>query len=152
MEMFRKDSRLLMVDDNPVDRSLFARALKQAGVENEIVVFGNGGKLIEYLRASLAFLNQPELDGHHFLVFLDLNMPVMDGRETLRVIKNDPQLKQIPIVVLTSSPLPHDINESYQDGANTVFAKPLYFNEMVALMDSVKSYWLQKAQWPFSVA
>lgn len=141
-----------MVDDNPIDRSLFARALKQSGVENEIQVFENGGKLIEYLRGNLSLLNHGQLDYHPFLIFLDLNMPVMDGRETLKVIKTDSRLKRIPIVVLTGSTLSDDIDGSYQEGANTVFAKPTYFNEMVALMDSVKSYWLQKAELPFSLA
>lgn len=150
MERLTENTHMLMVDDNPIDRSLYARALKESGVASEVSFFENGEKLIEYLKGSEKLLMQRQYDFHPFLILLDLNMPIMNGRETLKIIKNDPHLKRIPIVVLTGSTLDDDINGSYQDGANTVFTKPFSFGEMVALMDSVKSYWLQKAQLPFS--
>jgi two-component system response regulator len=138
---------ILIADDDAGDRLLMQKALEDNGVKNELRFAKDGKELLEMLGG------QPDNPGvmasvQPCLILLDLNMPRLDGRECLKLLKLHPELKKIPIVVLTNSRNPVDINGSYQDGANSFFTKPLDYVGLVALADLLKNYWLRTAQLP----
>lgn len=138
---------ILMADDDPDDRELTQEALEDSRLGNELHFVVDGEELMDYLhrRGDYEHLRDEPLPG---VILLDLNMPRMDGREALREIKADPRLRQIPVIVLTTSKAEEDIVRSYELGANSYISKPVTFRNLVETMNTLGRYWLQIVELP----
>jgi CheY-like chemotaxis protein len=138
---------ILLVDDDEDDRLLTTDALRAAKVANELKTVCDGEELMDYLyhRGQYA---PPVASPRPGLILLDLNMPRKDGREALREIKADPELRSIPVVVLTTSRTEDEINRTYDLGANSFMAKPVTFESLVQAMAAVTNYWFQIVELP----
>jgi len=137
---------IVVADDDEGDRYLIQKAMEDIGVNGDVHFFEDGQLLVERLTRQLtAPSNESRLP---CLILLDLNMPRMDGRETLKIIKNHPDLKEIPVVVLTNSKNQDDIDGTYRNGANSFFTKPLNYSGLVDLMKLLKTYWLETVSLP----
>jgi len=130
---------ILLVDDSPRDTELTIDALAQHNLANKVVALRDGAEALDYLYRRGPFADRPA--GNPAVVMLDLNMPKVDGFEVLRQIKGDPQLKMIPVVVLTSSREEQDLLNSYQLGVNAYIVKPVQFEEFVEAVKLVGSFW-----------
>lgn len=130
--------RVLMVDDDPDDRMLTEGAFRRGGAHGNFCSLEGGAALIKALRK----------DPRPSLVLLDLNMPGMDGFDVLREIKGDPQLRDIPVVVLTTSSAPADVERSYKLGANSFITKPSGLKAYEALVASLDKYWFDTVVLP----
>ena len=138
---------ILMADDDADDRLLAKDALTECRLANDLHFVENGEELLEYLKrrgkyASLADAPRPGL------ILLDLNMPKKDGREALKEIKADPELRRIPVVVLTTSKADTDIGRIYELGANSFIAKPVSFDSLVEVMKILGRYWFEIVELP----
>jgi CheY-like chemotaxis protein len=138
---------ILMADDDEDDRMLTAEALEESRLSNQIYFVENGEEALDYLYRRGRY-EDPKLSPRPGLILLDLNMPKKDGRETLREIKADPQLRRIPVVVLTTSRAECDVYRSYDLGANTYIAKPVTFDSMVEVMKILGNYWFTLVELP----
>lgn len=138
---------ILMADDDEDDRMLTAEALEESRLSNQIHFVENGEEALDYLYRRGRY-EDPKLSPRPGLILLDLNMPKKDGRETLREIKADPQLRCIPVVVLTTSRAECDVYRSYDLGANTYIAKPVTFDSMVEVMKILGNYWFTLVELP----
>jgi CheY-like chemotaxis protein len=138
---------ILMADDDPDDRELTREAFRESRLANEFHTVEDGEELLDYLhrRGRYAALNGAPLPG---LILLDLNMPRKDGREALREIKSDPNLRRIPIVVLTTSKAEEDILRSYDLGVNSYVTKPVTFQSLVELVRVLGRYWFEVVELP----
>ncbi len=138
---------ILMADDDQDDQMLTADALRVAKVVNDFKVVNDGEELMDYLyhRGKHA---PPASSPRPGLVLLDLNMPRKDGREALREMKADPELRSIPVVILTTSESSSDIQRAYDMGANSFIAKPVTFDGMVEAMRVATEYWFAIVQLP----
>jgi chemotaxis family two-component system response regulator Rcp1 len=147
-----KDSRLesmrpieiLLVEDNPGDVRLTREALKEAKVRNNLAVANDGVEALAYLR------REPPHEGatRPDLVLLDLNLPRKDGREVLAEIKADPDLRRLPVVVLTTSTAEQDILESYNLYANCYITKPVDLDQFLGIVTSIEDFWLTIVKLP----
>ena len=138
---------ILMADDDPDDRLLTAEALRESRLPNDLRFVENGEELLDYLRRRGRWAN-PSDSPRPGLVLLDLNMPRMDGREALAEIKADPELRRIPVVVLTTSRAQADVMRSYDLGANSFIAKPVTFGGLVDAMRALGRYWMETVELP----
>lgn len=138
---------ILMVDDDEDDRMMAERALRKNRVINPILFLEDGEQLLAYLRRQGKYADAKAFPRPCFIL-LDLNMPRMDGRRALEIIKADPELKKIPIVILTTSQAEEDIVRSYNTGANSFITKPVSFEGLVSVMDTLKNYWLEIVNLP----
>ncbi len=131
---------ILMADDDVDDCSLATEAFKMAHVDNPLRCLNDGEKLIEYLRECLS----RQLVGVCFpaLILLDLNMPRMDGRETLQALKADPNMRDIPVVVWTTSRSEDDVRRARAAGCDDYIIKPSSFIEMVGIVRNLGERWL----------
>ena len=138
---------LLMADDDEEDRMLTKEALAESRVANEMRFVADGEDLMDYLhrRGKYADPSQAPRPG---LILLDLNMPRKDGREALREIKADPDLRTIPVVVLTTSKAEEDIVRSYTFGASSFITKPVTFDGLVEVMKTLGRYWFHIVDLP----
>jgi CheY-like chemotaxis protein len=144
------DARLvtiLMADDDPDDRLLAAEAMRESRVANDLRFVEDGEQLLDYLRRRGRWVD-PETSPRPGVVLLDLNMPRMDGREALAAIKADPELRRIPIVVLTTSRAEADVLASYDLGASSFIAKPVTFDGLVDAMRVLGRYWIEIVELP----
>src|SRR3954467_8392916 len=141
-----KSVAILMADDDADDRLLAKDALAECNLVNELLFVENGEELLDFLhrRGKYAGLT----GSRPGLILLDLNMPRKDGREALREIKMDPELRKIPVVVLTTSKADTDISQIYELGANSFVAKPVTFEALVNVMKIISSYWLGIVELP----
>src|SRR5437867_12727614 len=147
-----KSILILMADDDADDRLLAQDALAEcqlvgtSGSPNDLHFVENGEELLDYLhrRGKYAQSNIPRPS----LILLDLNMPRKDGREALREIKTHPELRRIPVVVLTTSKADTDIAKIYELGANSFISKPVQFDALVKMMNSLGEYWFNTVQLP----
>jgi CheY-like chemotaxis protein len=138
---------ILMADDDPDDRLLTADALKEARLINDIRFVENGIELLEYLRRQGRFA--PPADAPRpGLILLDLNMPKKDGRTVLKEIKQDPDLRMIPVVVLTTSKDDEDVYRSYDLGVNSYIVKPVTFEALVDILQTLEKYWFEIVELP----
>lgn len=133
---------ILMADDDPDDRMMAKEALDECRLVNDVRFVVDGVELLAYLRRQGAYA-QPGAAPRPGLILLDLNMPKMDGREALREIKADPALRQIPIVVMTTSRAEEDIYRTYDLGVSSYVAKPMTFESLVQVMRTLGTYWLE---------
>jgi len=138
---------ILMVDDDKDDRLMTERALRKNRVINPILFLEDGEELVDYLKRQGQYAD-PAKSPRPCFILLDLNMPRMDGRRALEIIKADPEFKKIPIVVLTTSQAEEDIVRSYDTGANSFITKPVSFDGLVRVMESLKNYWLEIVDLP----
>lgn len=131
---------ILMADDDLDDCLLVQEALTETRLANEFHIVNNGVELIDYLTQKGKYsdsITYPQPD----LILLDLNMPQMGGREALEIIKVDPNLKMIPVVILTTSKAEEDILKTYDLGANGFVTKPVTFENLVKITKTVTEYW-----------
>ena len=133
---------ILIADDDAGDRLLIEKALEDCRVDSKVSFVKDGQELLQNLTELVRSQSPPAL------VLLDLNMPRMDGRDVLRIVKHDPTLRSIPIVVLTNSSNPTDVVGAYHEGANTFFQKPMDYAGLVGLMELLAKYWLHAAKLP----
>ncbi len=138
---------ILMADDDADDRDLAREALEEAHVTNELRFVEDGQELMDYLRHEGRYRDE-RLFPRPGIVLLDLNMPRMDGREALEEIKNDPDLRSLPIVVLTTSKEEEDVLRSYELGVNSFVVKPVTFSGLVNAMKVFAQYWLSIVELP----
>jgi chemotaxis family two-component system response regulator Rcp1 len=129
---------ILLIEDNPGDVRLTREALRDAKVVNDLTVVSDGAEAIDFLRRKgrYAAANRPDL------ILLDLNLPRKDGREVLEEIKQDPELKRIPVVIITSSKAEEDVLRSYNLHANCYVIKPVDFEQFVAVVKSIENFWM----------
>jgi chemotaxis family two-component system response regulator Rcp1 len=135
---------ILLVEDNEGDIVLTVEALKEAKINNSITVLRDGEEALRYLRKQPPY----EHATHPDLVFLDINLPKVDGKEVLASIKNDPDLKTIPVVILTTSNSDNDIMESYSNHANCYITKPVDFKKFMEVVHMIKDFWITVVQLP----
>lgn len=136
-----------MADDDEEDLLLAKSALEACRLANDLHCVRNGEELLDYLyhRGQYAELASSPRPG---LILLDLNMPRKDGREALQEIKADPELRTIPIIILTTSKAEEDIYRTYDLGANSYITKPVTFNSLVEIMQSLGRYWFEIVDLP----
>lgn len=132
---------ILLIEDNPDDVELTRLAFEEAQVANRMVVARDGAEALDYLfaRGAYAERNPAELPS---IVLLDLNLPKLDGREVLQAIRAEPATRDLPVVVLTTSAEPFDVEASYALGVNSYIQKPVDFEQFVAAVRQVGLYWL----------
>jgi CheY-like chemotaxis protein len=147
MEKNERGVTILMADDDADDRLMAQEALEEARLSNPMVFVEDGEELLEYLHRRGRHA-QPARAPRPGLILLDLNMPKMDGREALMEIKGDPELRRIPIVVLTTSKAEEDIYRSYDLGVNSFITKPVTFEGLVDVMKGLALYWFQLVELP----
>ena len=135
-----KTQPILIVDDSPDDFEATKRAFSKASLRNEIQHCESGESALAYLRSPTT-----ERPG---IILLDLNMPGLDGRKTLEIIKKTESLKKIPIVILTTSSDERDVKACYELGANTYIQKPVDFDGLIAAIRRLKEYWFEIALLP----
>jgi CheY-like chemotaxis protein len=139
---------ILICDDDEDDRMLTQQALEDAHVANDFRFVENGEQLLDYLYQRGEYAGETGRAPRPGLILLDLNMPKMDGREALKVIKRDDNLVDIPVVVLSTSGLDEDIVRSYKLGVNSFITKPVTFSGLVDAMNVLGRYWLQIVELP----
>jgi two-component system response regulator len=132
---------ILLVEDNPDDAELTRIAFEQARIANQLNVVKDGVEALDYLfaRGAHAGRNPDDLPS---LVLLDLNLPKLDGREVLQAIRANPATRSLPVVVLTTSTEPFDLEASYELGVNSYIRKPVDFEQFVWAVKQVGLYWL----------
>jgi CheY-like chemotaxis protein len=135
---------ILIVEDNPVDVLITKEALKETKVATNISVMGDGVEAMAFLNAEGKYSDRPIPD----LILLDLNLPKRDGREVLAEIKRDPDLRRIPVLVLTTSKADEDVVHSYELHANCVITKPVDLDKFVSVIKSIDGFWLNIVRLP----
>jgi CheY-like chemotaxis protein len=147
MRTARKPIVILLADDDEEDRMLACDALAESRLSNEISCVTDGEDLMDYLHRRGKYAPPAEAP-RPGLILLDLNMPKKDGREALREIKSDPELRQISVVVLTTSKAEEDIYSSYDSGASSFISKPVTFEGLVEVMKGLGRYWFEIVDLP----
>lgn len=142
-----KPITILIADDDADDRMMIKEALEESRLTNNLQFVENGEELMDYLLHRGAFSNK-ETHPMPGLILLDLNMPRKDGREALREIKLDAHLRQIPVIILTTSKAEEDILRSYNLGVNSFITKPVSFSGLVDIMKTLNKYWFQIVELP----
>jgi len=135
---------ILLVEDNPGDVRLTREALKEGKVNNRMSVATDGAEAMRFLRREGEYADAPRPD----LILLDLNLPKKDGREVLAEIKEDPDLRRIPVVVLTTSRDERDVLGAYNSYANCYITKPLDLDQFISVVRSVEDFWLEVVKLP----
>ena len=133
-----KTVEILLVEDNPGDIRLTREALKESKLRNSLNVVKDGIEALEFLRRQGRYASAPRPD----LILLDLNLPRKDGREVLAEIKDDDDLKRIPVVVLTTSKADQDIMRAYDLHANCYITKPVDLNQFLNVVHTIECFWL----------
>ena len=136
--------RILLVDDDLADVRLTQEALKEHKVFCETAVVQDGVDALAYLRREGQYgsVSRPDI------ILLDLNMPRKDGREVLEEIKADPQLRRIPVVILTTSQADQDVLHSYDLGANCYITKPVDLGQLTAVVQAIENFWFTVVKLP----
>ncbi len=135
---------ILLVEDNPGDVRLTREALKEGKVRNNLNVVGDGVEALAYLRREGKYAGTVRPD----LILLDLNLPKKDGREVLVEIKQDPSLRLIPVVILSSSPAEQDILRAYDLHANCYVTKPVDLDQFITVVKSIENFWFTIVKLP----
>jgi chemotaxis family two-component system response regulator Rcp1 len=135
---------ILLVEDNPGDIRLTQEAFKDAKVSNNLNIARDGEEAVQFLRKEKTFKDAPTPD----IIFLDLNLPKLDGREVLEFIKKDKDLHLIPVVILTSSDAERDVVQTYHLHANCYVVKPVDFKKFIEVIKSINDFWLTVVKFP----
>ncbi len=135
------DHTILLIEDNPDDAELTRIAFAEAGIDSRLVVVGDGAEALDYLfaRGAHAERDAAQLPS---IVLLDLNLPKLDGREVLQALRANPATRGLPVVVLTTSTEPFDVEASYALGVNSYIRKPVDFQKFVEVVKQIGLYWL----------
>lgn len=137
---------ILMADDDDDDFMLTQKALKESKLLNTLIRVKDGEELLDYLKGRGDYAETDNV--RPGVILLDLNMPRKDGREALREIKSDENLRDIPVVVFTTSKAEEDIYRSYQLGVNSFITKPVTFENLIAVMKALGKYWFEIVELP----
>lgn len=139
-----RDVHLLLVEDNPADARITLEGIKEAGITEKVTVLRHGEEAEEYLhrRGRYADAERPDL------VFLDLNLPGRDGREILNGIKQDPDLRRIPVLILSTSQAEQDVLDSYAMHANCYIVKPLSYERLLEILVKIRDFWFGTVELP----
>ncbi len=135
---------ILLVEDNPGDVRLTKEAMREGKIRNNLSVASDGVEAMAFLRREGKYADAPRPD----VVLLDLNLPKKDGRAVLKEIKEDPNLRRIPVVILTSSKADEDVLNSYDLHANCYVTKPGDLEQFIEVVKSVEGFWLQIVKLP----
>ena len=138
---------VLLVEDSPGDVRLTREAFHDANKDIHLHVASDGVEALAFLRHENGYASVPRPD----FILLDLNLPKMDGREVLRIIKSDENLKTIPTIILTTSAAEADIVKSYELQANCYLSKPIQLDEFDILVRSINDFWLTKVKLPHQI-
>jgi two-component system response regulator len=141
---------ILLVEDNPADVQIAQRALRETGSGVELIVVRDGQEAVDYLLRQGQHA-QSENWRNPDLILLDLHLPRLGGREVLERIRGTPELRTVPVIVMTTSTLPEDIRQMYAAGANTYFEKPQDFGKYLDVLRTIQTYWLDAARLPPSL-
>ena len=133
---------ILLVEDNPHDIEITVRALEKGQIRNRMTVARDGQEALDLLSEHR---DQADLPG---LILLDLNLPKLSGIEVLQVIKSDPDLRRIPVIVLTTSTREEDVVKTYDLGVNTFITKPVRFEDFIRVVTTIQEYWILIATLP----
>lgn len=139
---------ILLVEDNPGDVRMAVEALKDCRVSNQLNVVEDGVEALAFLKGQDGYAGSPRPD----LILLDLNLPRKDGHQVLAEIKADPDLRRIPVVVLTTSENERDVHKAYDLNANCYITKPGGLEQFVAVMKSIQYFWSMVVQLPSPAA
>jgi len=139
-----KPIKILLVEDNPADIRLATEALKERGVESDLSVVTDGMDAINFLKRTGKFSDSPRPE----LILLDLNLPRKSGFDILQVLKADPNLKSIPVIILTTSSADEDIAKSYSLNANCFVTKPTDLAQFLEVVKTIEEFWLTIASLP----
>jgi CheY-like chemotaxis protein len=142
--MYNQAIEILLVEDNPGDIRLTQEAFKEGKVSNEINVVNDGIEALAYLRQEEQYADASRPD----VILLDLNLPRKDGYEVLAEIKKDPDLRRIPVVILTTSEAERDILQTYYMHANCYITKPVDLDQFITVIKSIESFWLNVVKLP----
>lgn len=142
--MLIEEIEILLVEDDPGDVRLTQEALRASKVRNKLHVVEDGVDAMAFLHRQGRYIDAPKPD----IILLDLNLPRMDGREVLREIKDDDDLKRIPVVVLTTSAADEDILTSYNLHANCYITKPVDLSQFVRIVKSIEGFWFSIVKLP----
>ena len=147
MNQDKKTITILLADDDPDDRMLTRDAFVESRLCNELDMVVDGEELMDYLHSRGKYSGE-SAKPHPGLILLDLNMPRKDGREALKEIKTCPELRRIPVVVLTTSKAEEDILRTYDLGVNSFVIKPVTFDALVDVLKTIGKYWFQMVELP----
>lgn len=139
-----QDLELLLVEDNEGDIRLTIEAFSEAKIRNQIKVVRDGEEALLYLRKEGKYTDSKTPD----IILLDINLPRVDGKEVLQIMKNDPVLKTIPVIMLTTSSSETDIKQSYENHANCYVIKPVDLNKFLDVIRSIEDYWISIVRLP----
>jgi CheY-like chemotaxis protein len=142
--MTHRAIQILLVEDSPADIELTQRMLRDAKIANDVHVVEDGEQAIAFVRRRGEFDGAPTPD----LVLLDLNLPKKDGREVLEEMKGDPELRRIPIVVLTTSAEERDVLRAYDSYVNAYVTKPLDIDSFTSVARSIEDFWMTFVKLP----
>jgi len=142
--IFSRPAEILLVEDNPGDVRLTQEAFKENKVRNSLSVVEDGIEALGFLRKEGKYADVPRPD----LIMLDLNLPKKDGREVLSEIKEDPSLKRIPVVVLTTSKAEEDVIRMYNYHANCYITKPVDLEQFITVVKTIEDFWLTLVKLP----
>ena len=135
---------ILLVEDNPGDIRLTKEVLKEGKIQNTLSVVMDGEEALLYLKKEAQYKNAVTPD----LILLDLNLPKKDGREVLSIIKRDPTLVCIPVIILTTSAAEKDILTTYSNHANCYITKPVDFSQFITVVRAIENFWLTIVKLP----
>ena len=140
----KRQHQILVVEDNPGDARLLQEALAEGSVENVMACVEDGEDAMMYLQRLGKFSDAPRPD----IIFLDLNLPRKDGREVLKEIKGDVELKRIPVIILTTSDAEQDVVRAYNLHANCYVRKPVDLESFFSTVQDCQTYWLNRVRLP----
>jgi chemotaxis family two-component system response regulator Rcp1 len=147
IEMAGRPAEFLLVEDNPGDVRLTREALRESKLRNNLSVVGDGIEALAFLRQEGRYADAPRPD----IILLDLNLPRKDGREVLAEIKEDPRLRLIPVVIITSSEAEQDVLKSYGLHVNCYVTKPVDLEQFIKVVQSVEMFWLTVVKLPSEI-
>ncbi len=135
---------ILLVEDNPSDQMIARETLEDLSYNGGLHAVDDGEQALQFLKKSGSYSESPRPD----LILLDLNIPRLNGKEVLKKLKTDDELRSIPIIVLTTSTHPKDIDDCYQMNANCYLVKPVELDDFGKLFSSLKTFWIESARLP----
>ncbi len=143
---------IIIADDDSDDRMLINDAFEESRLANPLIFVEDGEQLLQCLRGQGKFAGAASTKNKPGLILLDLNMPKMDGRTALAHLKADPDLRRIPVIVLTTSKAEEDVLRTYDLGVNSFITKPVSFEALVDVVRTLNHYWIEIVQLPSAQA
>ncbi len=134
-----KPVHILLVEDNEGDIVLTLDAFEESKINTDISVVRNGQEALDFLYRRAGFEQELKPD----LILLDINIPILNGHEVLKIVKSDPELKKIPVIMLTTSSNPKDVNLAYENYTNSYVTKPIEMDDFLKAILKIEEFWLQ---------